>query len=323
MHPHIRVRMPDKPMRMRHRDPAQHHVSPGPKACTSKPLPVRMSICSLRSFCPGKVLGRGDLQVAFLARNDRHVQPRRARDLHVVRRTAAMPPVRLKDRPEPEPLRRLRPPEPRPVHRPRDKPLRPAPQRIRHRKGRGRRIGRPPAPPRPARSAHASRRAAPRHGSAPAPARTAQRLEPRPHARVPRGPAFGHDHVRMPRVPGARPMSSGMEDQRDRPHERRTPERVQRPRRTAWPAQVRHCFGSPPPARSPRPAATMTAATVIPDPSFPRICLWSARHRDNACSATGTFAQFLCNGRPSRQVYPRAHLPFHPAGIAPTLLHKD
>jgi hypothetical protein len=72
-----------------------------------------------------------------------------------------------------------------------------------------------------------------------------------------------------PAYPGANPMSSGWSTSAIGPTrgEVRNASSVQAA--TARPATVRHCFGRPPPARRPRPAATMTAATVIRPPCFP------------------------------------------------------
>ena len=82
-------------------------------------------------------LGPGDLQVSLLARNDQNVQTRRPRDLHIVRRAAGVRPVRGKDRGQVKALRRLRAPQPGPVGGAGHKAVGAAPQRIRHRQGRG------------------------------------------------------------------------------------------------------------------------------------------------------------------------------------------
>ena len=105
--------------------------SPGPKACTSKPLPVRMSMASpMRARARSKIRRRRDLEVVLVANDQLDVKPGGARHGRVVERVAAAAAMCGQDIGEAEALRRLRPPEAVAWGGRHGEPVRLAPERV-------------------------------------------------------------------------------------------------------------------------------------------------------------------------------------------------
>jgi hypothetical protein len=136
---HIRIRMSLQATVMRHGHAAQHHVIAG-----AETMHVKAVAGADIHVCPFEDTGRAveiarcrDLEVVFVPRHDGHVEPCGPRHLHVIGRITLKSRMGGKDRGEVKALRRLRPPEPVTRNRPLDQ-SRAAPQRIGHRKGRGR-----------------------------------------------------------------------------------------------------------------------------------------------------------------------------------------
>ena len=247
-------------------------ASPGPKACTSKPLPVRMSMALSRCGRGAGEVGRGgDLEVVLVARRPGRTRGRRPG--RPPRRRAASPgwarcAARIVG--EAEALRRLRAPEA--LARGRRRRRRPsvaAPERVDHRqRGQGGREG-VEGVERPPRRARGAGRAARRRGSARGRARAgASASSPAQDrvgaARARRRPAgaAGRRRGRRARPRRVRGRRGGSRPGADR---RRDAPAGPRPRAAARCCRPsgRYCFGVSPPSALPRPAATIKPAVRI------------------------------------------------------------
>ena len=140
MHAHIGIGMAQKPLAMRHLDPTKPDMVALAKGMHIKAVPKPQIHAAPFHDCRRaiKIAGEGQFQIVLVALDDGDGKPCGARHFHIIRRPTRMGAVGGQNGVIVKTLRRLRAVKPGAVTGAADQALRAGPQRIGHRKGRGR-----------------------------------------------------------------------------------------------------------------------------------------------------------------------------------------